>query len=79
MVARVKWSDKRVCLEGFEVGLPAASVRVRGAEAQDALQISTWLVARGAAFARVGVGEGFEWRQSLECSIAPGAPPAATP
>jgi hypothetical protein len=66
MLARVKWNDKRVCIEGIEVKLPNASLR-GGA---DALNVSTWLVSRGGQFARVSVGEGFEWRQPLECSLA---------
>jgi hypothetical protein len=65
MVARVKWSQSRVCLEGFEARLPVVQVRV-GAESKP---LATWLVAKGGVFARVGVGEGLEWRQPLECTV----------
>lgn len=69
MVARVKWNDKRVCLEGFEVKLPPAQVRTRTGAGSDTLAVATWLVAKGSTFARTSVGEGFEWRQPLECSV----------
>lgn len=65
MVARVKWSPSRVCLEGFEVRAPNAQIRV-GTEVKS---VATWLVAKGSTFARVGIGEGVEWRQALECTI----------
>lgn len=71
MIARVKWSDKRVCLEGFEVKLPDVSVRAPGASASESMKVGSWLVARGTTYARVAVAEGIEWRQPLECTLAP--------
>jgi hypothetical protein len=69
MVARVRWSDKRVCLEGLEVKLPDVTVRAPGPSGSDSLHVASWLVARGSTFARVAIGEGVEWRQPLECSL----------
>jgi hypothetical protein len=65
MLARVRWSAKRVCLEGFEVKLPSVSIRA----SSDLGSFATWLVAKGSSFARVSVSEGIEWRQALECSV----------
>jgi hypothetical protein len=73
MIARVKWSEKRVCVEAFEVKLPDVSVRVPGAQTSEALKVASWLVARGSTYARVAVSEGVEWRQPLECTIVPAA------
>jgi hypothetical protein len=70
MIARVKWNDKRVCLEGIEVKLPNVVMR-SGSDL--VITASSWLVARGGTFVRVAVGEGFEWRQPLECSLAASA------
>jgi len=67
MLARVKWNDKRVCLEGVEVKLPDVSVRVPGTGG-DVMRFASWLVSRGSSFARIAVSEGIEWRQPLECS-----------
>jgi hypothetical protein len=75
MLARVKWSPSRVCLEGFEVKLPDVSVRAPGASASEPLKVASWLVARGNAFARVAVADGVEWRQPLECTLVPSPPP----
>lgn len=69
MIARVKWSERRVCLEGFEVKLPDVSVRASMAYGSESLKIPSWLVSRGGAFARVAIGEGVEWRQPLECTF----------
>ncbi len=70
MLARVRWSDKRLCLEGFEVKLPSVSVRTGASNiGTDPVTFSTWLVARGSTFARVGITEGIEWRQALACTV----------
>ena len=74
MIARVKWSDKRVCLEGVEVKLPDVSVRVPNASGSDLLKVGSWLVARGTSIARVAIAEGVEWRQPLECSLVAAKP-----
>jgi hypothetical protein len=81
MLARVKWSPARVCLEAVEVrvadtgdgsttsGSPFGSV-------WDA-PLETWLVARfagGPAAARVLVVHGGELRQPFDCTLAPLAP-----
>jgi hypothetical protein len=34
----------------------------------------TWLVAKGSTFARIGVAEGVEWRQPLECNVVGAGP-----
>lgn len=70
MIARVRWTAKRVCLEGFEVRVPPVSVRIPG----EPSSFATWVVARGSTFARVGIAEGLEWRQALECSIVSAGP-----
>ena len=74
MIARVKWSDKRVCLEGFEVKLPDVTVRAPGATSSESIKVASWLVGRGGTYARVGVAEGVEWRQALDCTIVGGKP-----
>ncbi|HVH41839.1 MAG TPA: hypothetical protein VM925_05830 [Labilithrix sp.] len=75
MIARVRWTAKRVCLEGFEAKLPNANVRVpSGGSTGEPISIATWLVAKGSMFARVGVSEGVEWRQALECSVGSTGP-----
>lgn len=70
MLARVKWSDKRVCLEGLEVRLADVTVRAPGVNGSEVLKIGSWLVARGNTFTRVAIADGVEWRQPLECSLA---------
>ena len=70
MIARVKWSEKRVCLEGIELKLPDVSVRAPGSSGSDLLKVGSWLVSRGNTFARIAVADGVEWRQPLECSFA---------
>ena len=72
MIARVRWSDKRACLEGLEVKLPDVNVRVPGAAGAEAVHVGSWLVARGTTFARVAVAEGVEWRQPLDCTLGVG-------
>lgn len=70
MIARVRWSEARVCLEGFEVKLPNTELSVAGPSGREAVSVATWLVARGGTYARVGITEGIEWRQALDCSVA---------
>jgi hypothetical protein len=75
MIARVKWNEKRVCLEGVEIKLPDVSVRAPGANGSESMKVASWLVARGSTYARVAIAEGIEWRQPLECTIvAPKTP-----
>jgi hypothetical protein len=74
MIARVRWTPKRVCLEGFEVKLPGVSIRSPGGSHSELATFATWLVGKGSTFARVGVTEGVEWRQGLECSIVTTGP-----
>ena len=74
MIARVKWSEKRLCLEGLEVKLPDVSVRAPGANGSDLLKVASWLVSRGTTFARIAIADGVEWRQPLECSLVPAKP-----
>lgn len=69
MLARVKWSEARVCLEGLEVKVPGVNVRVPGESGSEPFRQSSWLVSRGGSFARVAVGEGVDWRQPLECTL----------
>lgn len=71
MFARVKWSEKQVCLEGLEMRVPDVTVRTPKSKDADSepFPMATWLVARGASFARAGSAGGAEWRQALECSI----------
>ena len=74
MIARVKWNEKRVCLEGFEAKMPNVNLRVTGGDrSAEPLSLSTWLVAKGSTFVRVGVADGVEWRQALECAVVPSA------
>ncbi len=75
MIARVRWTTKRVCLEGFEVRGPSVSLRVvQPGGGFDQASLATWLVGKGSTFARVGIAEGMEWRQALECSIVATGP-----
>lgn len=74
MIARVRWTPKRVCLEGFEVRGPSAIVRVGQEAGYEEATFETWLVGSGARFARVGVGEGLAWRQALECTVVSTGP-----
>lgn len=70
VLARVKWSETRVCLEGVEIKVPAVSVHAPGSSPGDPTKQASWIVGRGGQWARVAVGEGIEWRQPLECTIA---------
>jgi len=75
MIARVRWTAKRVCLEGFEVRGPSVNIRVPQPEGgYDTANVATWLVGKGGMFARVAVAEGMEWRQALDCSIVATGP-----
>ena len=74
MLARVKWSEKRVCLEGLEVKLPDVTVRAPGVSASEPLKVASWLVARGNVFARVAIADGVEWRQPLEYTLQAARP-----
>jgi hypothetical protein len=74
MIARVRWTPKRVCLEGFEVKLSRASVRIAQGGGYEQATFATWLVGKGSTFARVGVAEGIEWRQGLECTVVTTGP-----
>ncbi len=77
MLARVRWSDQRVCLEGVEVRAAdvsgaAPSTSQYGSVWDQALE--TWVVARfagGASAGRVLVVPGAELRQPLDCAITP--------
>lgn len=69
MVARVKWNEKRVCLEGLEVKLADVAIRVQGTGGNEPMKVGSWLVARGTTFARIAITEGIEWRQPMECSL----------
>jgi len=79
MLARVKWSAARVCLEGLEIRTPdvKATVMQRDGESPSYAQAITpesWLVARfagGSSAMRAGIGPGVEWRQALSCTIQP--------
>lgn len=68
MLARVRWSEARVCLEGVEV-------RLRGAEIdrkEPGRHYEQWLVARAwptPQAARLAVGSGFELRQGQKCQL----------
>lgn len=70
MMARVKWSPARVCVEAFEVRVASAHPRLK----DETVELDTWLVARASAgapsFARVGIGEGLETRQPMQCTLS---------
>jgi hypothetical protein len=54
------------------VKLPNVNLRITGPDrGSEPLPLSTWLVAKGSTFTRVGIADGVEWRQPLECSIVP--------
>jgi hypothetical protein len=81
MVARVKWSATRVCLEAVEVRTPDVKVTAmqRGDDPNEKtystpVTVETWAVARfagGASAVRVGVVPGVEWRQGMSCTLTP--------
>lgn len=77
MIARVRWTPSRVCVEGFEVKMPPQTLTVPSAPNRGGpttTTAGTWLVAKGSTFARVSIAEGIEWRQPLECTIASTGP-----
>lgn len=69
MIARVRWSEARVCLEALEVSVPSIKIRTRTAYGTEAQDLPTWIVGRDGAFARIGISEGVEWRQPMECVL----------
>jgi hypothetical protein len=79
MIARVKWSQTRVCLEGVEIRTPdvKANVLTRGDDPNEraysqAITIESWLVAKMSGTSmRAGVGAGVEWRQPYACTLQP--------
>jgi hypothetical protein len=78
MLARVKWNENRVCLEGLEVRMPSVDLRIKDPSGgQDTQPLHTWLVERNGVFARIGIAEGAEWRQPMECSIVVAQPAAS--
>jgi hypothetical protein len=74
MIARVRWSESRVCLEGLEAKVSAVTVRVPGETSSETLRQGSWIVGRGGQWARVAISEGVEWRQPLECTLSPPRP-----
>jgi hypothetical protein len=80
MLARVRWSSSRACLEAVELRTQDMTVAPGGGSqpsqwgtAWDA-PVESWAVARfagGAAAGRVVVIAGGELRQSLECKLGP--------
>jgi hypothetical protein len=80
MLARVRWSPTRVCLEGVELRaadttVPPPSSSPLGSQYGTAWDqpLETWVVARyagGASAGRVVVTTGAELHQALECSLA---------
>jgi hypothetical protein len=68
-IVRVRWTEKRVCLEGFEVKLPSVTQRTPTMGTLVTVTVGTWLVGKGSSFARVGTADGIEWRQPLECTV----------
>jgi hypothetical protein len=70
----VRWSPTRICLEAFEVKVPGVSVRVSNSGSGETFTLATWLVGKGSTFVRVGVGEGVEWRQPLDCTVGASGP-----
>jgi hypothetical protein len=74
-LVRVRWTSKRVCVEGFEVQVAPVSMRIPSSAGNEPpTSFASWLVGRGPTFARVVVADGFEWRQPLECNIVSTGP-----
>jgi hypothetical protein len=74
-LVRVRWTTKRVCVEGFEVQVAPVTLRVPSSVGNEPpTSFASWIVGRGSTFARIVVAEGFEWRQPLECSIVSSGP-----
>lgn len=74
MIARVRWTPRRVCVEAFEVKMPRAKFTVAMSGSNLPVTAGTWLVAKGSTFARVSTAEGIEWRQPIECSTVSTGP-----
>lgn len=67
-LARVRWSEARVCLEGLEV----RAGTVAGDRAEASRQLEQWVVHRALPRAQAGyvvVGAGFELRQAARCAL----------
>ena len=81
MIARVKWSPTRVCLEAVEIRGPDMKVAVltRGDDPNEKAYsnqqpVETWVIAKfsgGAQSVRAGIAPGLEWRQPLTCPLQP--------
>jgi hypothetical protein len=75
MLARVRWSTARVCLEGVELRAPDTTVSTPSTSQFGSAwdqPLETWIVARyagGASAGRIAVTAGAELRQPLECSL----------
>ena len=81
MLARVRWSTIRVCLEAVELRLPDRETRVSVAGKRPRADyeasffeatLEPWLVARFAgvpASARIAVAPGLEQRQPMQCTL----------
>lgn len=90
MLARVKWSEERVCLEAVEIRVEdqRVTIRQRDGDAPTApgvpsLQnVETWMVARLAGSpqaARIGVVPGVESRTPFACTLSGSPPPPPPP
>ena len=76
MLARVRWSPSRVCLEAVELRSQDTAASSGGASSPSGTPldqpVESWVVARfagGAAAGRVVVVAGAEQRQRLECKL----------
>jgi len=74
-LVRVRWTPRRVCVEGFEVPVTAVTTRLPSAAGSEPpTSFASWLVGRGSTFTRLVIAEGFEWRQPLECTVVSTGP-----
>jgi hypothetical protein len=81
MIARVKWSAQRVCLEAVEIRGPdqKAAILTRGDDPNEKAYstqqvVETWVIAKlagGQQAVRAGIAPGLEWRQPLTCPLQP--------
>jgi hypothetical protein len=77
MLARVRWSPTRVCLEAVELRAQDTTVTSQSSSQFGSpwdQPLETWVVARfagGASAGRVVVTAGAELHQALECTLAP--------
>jgi hypothetical protein len=75
MLARVRWSAQRVCLEGMELRAPDTSNGIASTDGSSwATTGQSWVVARFVgtpAAGRASITQGNEWRQPLECKLLP--------